>query len=135
MDAFRYFLDRFYTVAKGVAAITSKVPTTNITPSFDAKIKSGPATIDYMFIQSAFDQQRKRGTGIFNIEIRSQGGENGVREILEAIVDNLTCKTLSNTTMRLALFREREGTTINGIDDDRRTVLTASFDVKLAFTG
>lgn len=135
MDAFRYFLDRFYTVAKNVAAITSKVPAKNITPSFDAAVKSGPATVDYLFIQSAFDTRRKRGDGIFNIEIRSQGGENGVREILEAIIDNLTCKTISDSTLKVAMFREREGTTINGIDDDRRTVLTVSFDVKLAFLG
>lgn len=135
MDAFRYFLDRFYTVAKNVAAITSKVPAKNITPSFDSAIKTGPATIDYLFVQSSFDVRRRRGEGVFSVEVRSQAGENGVREILEALVDNLTCKTLSDATLRLALFRERDGTTISGVDDDRRTVLTASFDVKIAFLG
>lgn len=140
VQPFTKFYEHVFALLSSETLVTDLVtnPATNIRPTEDRSELSPGAGITYSFEASQWDNKRKRGTGIFNVNVTADGTKVQATKLLEAIREAMTPRKLRDALgvglgkVNVPLFRERPAfTDSNPATLSNRIEAVTSFDVKL----
>ncbi len=138
IDFYEHFHELLAADSELTGAAQLNVPGDNIQPSFDADETPTGNLVDYGWTSSSVDMKRRRGSGTFNLRVRSIKNKVHAQQVLariRALADARTITRSGAGKVVVQKFRELPNTSDEvAIEDDSRHVVAASFDVRLVST-